>query len=266
MNMEKTLVWAHRGASGYAPENTMPAFEKAIEMGADGIELDVQLTKDGELVVIHDETIERTSNGKGWIKDSSYAELSRYNYNRTCPEYEKVHIPTLEEVYALIKPTDLTINVELKTGEVFYSELEDRVLNLSARMGVEEKVLYSSFNHYTVQKIKELNPQAQTGLLYSDGIINPVSYGKYVAGVDAMHPALYNLQYPGYLKDCRKQGLKVHVWTVNDELDMRMVCEAQVDAMITNYPDMGKKIAEEYCDGKLMPELVRAIRERGQAG
>lgn len=87
-----------------------------------------------------------------------------------------------------------------------------------------------------------------------------------MAGVDAMHPALYNLQYPGYLKDCRKQGLKVHVWTVNDELDMRMVCEAQVDAMITNYPDMGKKIAEEYCDGKLMPELVRAIQERGQAG
>lgn len=261
--MEKTLVWGHRGASGYAPENTIPAFEKAVEMGADGIELDVQLTKDGELVVIHDETIDRTSDGSGWVKDLSYAKLSKYNYNRIHPEYERVQIPTLEEVYELIKPTNLTINVELKTGEIFYPELEERVLDLTARMGMEKRVIYSSFNHYTVQKIKELNPEAQTGMLYSDGIINPVSYGAYVVGVNAMHPALYNLQYDGYMKDCKKHNLRVHVWTVNEEQDMRSVCEKQVDAMITNYPDLGKKIAAEYSNGKLMPELVRAMRDKG---
>lgn len=262
--MEKTLVWAHRGASGYAPENTMPAFEKAIEMGADGIELDVQLTKDGELVVIHDETIDRTSDGHGWVKDLSYANLLKYNYNRTHPEYGTVQIPTLEEVYALVKPTNLTINVELKTGEIFYPELEGRVLDLTARMGMEERIWYSSFNHYTVQKIKELNPQAKTGMLYCDGIISPVSYGKYVVGADALHPALYNLQYPGYMKDCRKHQLKVHVWTVNEEQHMRSVCEQQVDAMITNYPDLGKRIAGEYCDGTLMPELVQVMKDRGK--
>lgn len=75
MDQEKTKVWAHRGASGYAPENTLDAFRKAVEMGADGIELDVQMTKDGELVVIHDETIDRVSNGKGWVKDYTYEEL-----------------------------------------------------------------------------------------------------------------------------------------------------------------------------------------------
>ena len=81
--MEQTLVWAHRGASGYAPENTMAAFEKAVEMEADGIELDVQMTKDGEPVVIHDETIGRVSDGTGWVKDFSYTKLVKYNFNRT---------------------------------------------------------------------------------------------------------------------------------------------------------------------------------------
>lgn len=262
--MERTLVWAHRGASGYAPENTMPAFEKAVKMGADGIELDVQLTKDGELVVIHDETIDRTSNGSGWVKDLTYAKLARYNYNKLHPEYANAKIPTLEEVYALVKPTGLTVNVELKTSEIFYPELEERVLDLAARMGVEKQVIYSSFNHYSIQKIKELDSEAKTGMLYSDGIINPVSYASYVVGADAMHPALYNLQFPGYMRDCRKHGKKVHVWTVNNEQDMRKVCEMRVDAMMTNYPDLGKQIAMEYCNGELEPELVRVLKEHAQ--
>ena len=157
--MERTLVWGHRGASGYAPENTMAAFEKAVELGADGIELDVQLTKDGELVVIHDETIDRVSDGSGWVKDYTYAKLIKHNFNRTHPEYEHAQIPTLEEVYALIKPTDLTINVEIKTGVVFYPEIEARVLDLTERMGLMERVIFSSFNHYTIQK----NQRDQSG-------------------------------------------------------------------------------------------------------
>ena len=110
MDQEKTKVWAHRGASGYAPENTLDAFQKAVEMGADGIELDVQMTKDSELVVIHDETIDRVSNGKGWVKDYTYEELKKINFNKTHLEYTKEEIPTLEQVYRLIKPTNLTIN------------------------------------------------------------------------------------------------------------------------------------------------------------
>ena len=94
MDQEKTKVWAHRGASGYAPENTLDAFRKAVEMGADGIELDVQMTKDGELVVIHDETIDRVSNGKGWVKDYTYEELKKFNFNKTHQEYTKEEIPT----------------------------------------------------------------------------------------------------------------------------------------------------------------------------
>ena len=176
MDQEKTKVWAHRGASGYAPENTLDAFQKAVEMGADGIELDVQMTKDGELVVIHDETINRVSNGKGWVKDYTYEELKKFNFNKTHLEYTKEEIPTLEQVYLLIKPTNLTINVEIKTGIVFYPGIEERVLELTERLGMKERVIYSSFNHYTIRKIKELDPQAKTGMLYEDGIIDAVDY------------------------------------------------------------------------------------------
>ena len=208
MDQEKTKVWAHRGASGYAPENTLDAFQKAVEMGADGIELDVQMTKDGELVVIHDETIDRVSNGKGWVKDYTYEELKKFNFNKTHLEYTKEEIPTLEQVYLLIKPTNLTINVEIKTGIVFYPGIEGRVLELTERLGMKERVIYSSFNHYTIRKIKESDSQAKTG---------------------------------------------------NEEKDMRMLCEAGVDAMITNYPDIAKKIRDEYRFGELQPELVQRI-------
>ena len=145
MDQEKTKVWAHRGASGYAPENTLDAFRKAVEMGADGIELDVQMTKDGELVVIHDETIDRVSNGKGWVKDYTYEELKKFNFNKTHLEYTKEEIPTLEQVYLLIKPTNLTINVEIKTGIAshIYNEKHKK-----ARKRVKK------YNHNLIQLLK----------------------------------------------------------------------------------------------------------------
>lgn len=259
MDQEKTKVWAHRGASGYAPENTLDAFRKAVEMGADGIELDVQMTKDGELVVIHDETIDRVSNGKGWVKDYTYEELKKFNFNKTHLEYTKEEIPTLEQVYLLIKSTNLTINVEIKTGIVFYPGIEERVLELTERLGMKERVIYSSFNHYTIRKIKELDPQAKTGMLYEDGIIDAVDYACDVVKADALHPAGYNVFYSGFLERCRERKRLLHVWTINEEKHMRMLCEAGVDALITNYPDIAKKIRDEYRFGELQPELVQRI-------
>ena len=241
------------------PETTLDAFRKAVEMGADGIELDVQMTKDGELVVIHDETIDRVSNGKGWVKDYTYEELKKFNFNKTHLEYTKEEIPTLEQVYLLIKPTNLTINVEIKTGIVFYPGIEGRVLELTERLGMKERVIYSSFNHYTIRKIKESDPQAKTGMLYEDGIIDAVDYACDVVKADALHPAGYNVLYPGFLDKCRERNRQLHVWTINEEKDMRMLCEAGVDAMITNYPDIAKKIRDEYRFGELQPELVQRI-------
>lgn len=237
----KPLVWAHRGASGYAPENTLAAFQKAVDLDADGVELDIQLTKDDQIVVIHDETIDRTSDGKGWVKDYTLEELRAFNYNRTKPEYKHADIPTMREVFELLKPTGLFINIEIKTGVVFYEKIEEKILALTKEMGMEDRVCYSSFNHYTVTRIHELKPDAEVGFLYADGPIDMPSYGV-KHGVNALHPALYNLQYDGFVKECKEKGLKLNVWTVNERPYMEMRCQYGVDAIITNYPDIAKEV------------------------
>ena len=237
----KPLVWAHRGASGYAPENTLAAFQKAVDLGADGVELDIQLTKDDQIVVIHDEMIDRTSGGKGWVKDYTLEELRAFNYNRTKPEYKHADIPTMREVFELLKPTGLFINIEIKTGVVFYEKIEEKILALAKEMGMEDRVCYSSFNHYTVTRIHELKPDAEVGFLYADGPIDMPSYGV-KHGVNALHPALYNLQYDGFVKECKEKGLKLNVWTVNERPYMEMCCQYGVDAIITNYPDIAKEV------------------------
>ena len=238
---DKPLVWAHRGASAYAPENTLEAFQMAIDMGADGIELDVQLTKDGEMVVIHDEWIDRTCEGTGWVKDYTLEELRRFNFNKTCPKYEHADIPTLRQVYELVKPTSLTINVELKTGIVFYPDLEKRVLELTKEFGMEDRVLYSSFNHRSCVKLHELEPEAYVGFLCMDGPIDMAAYVSKFGG-NAIHPALYNLQYPDYMKDAIAYGLDVNSWTINEPEHMMMACKLGINAIITNHPDRAKEI------------------------
>jgi glycerophosphoryl diester phosphodiesterase len=241
-----TLVWAHRGASAYAPENTLLAFSLAAEQGADGVELDVQLTRDGVLVVTHDEIIDRVSDREGWVKDYTYEELLDMNFNAGKKKFGKVQIPTLKEVYELLKPSGLTVNVEIKSGVVFYPEIEEKTLEITKECGMEDRVIYSSFNHYTVRKLKEIDPTVKTGLLYADGIYDVVGYAKEKIGCNALHPALYNVQYPDYMKKTAEAGLDVNVWTVNEEKYMEMCCQYGVNSMITNFPDKALKVRESF--------------------
>lgn len=238
-----TQVWGHRGASGYAPENTLDAFALALEQGADGIELDVQLTKDGEPVVIHDERVDRTGSGIGFVKDQTLAELKKMEFNRTIPGYKSVRIPTLKEVYELFQNKQKKINVEIKTGIFFYQGIEDKVLELTAAMGMEDRVIYSSFNHQTMVNLKKMNPQAVCGLLYADGYLNMDRYCQEL-GMDALHPALYNLQYEGFREACRQKKIPLHVWTVNEPEHIRLMYDMQVEAVITNYPDRALKLRQ----------------------
>ena len=242
----KPLIWAHRGASAYAPENTLASFEEAVRQCADGIELDIQQTRDNRLVVIHDETLERTSTGTGWVKDYTLPQLRSFNYSyaKKFPDAPHADIPLMEEVFELIAPTSLTINIELKTGVVFYPDIERKILEMTAHYGMEDRVIYSSFNHYTIQKIHLMDPQTKVGLLYSDGYIDMPAYGRKL-GVDALHPAIYNLQYPDYMKQCAAAGLDVNVWTVNKKEYMKMCVQMGVHAIITNYPDKARKIVRE---------------------
>lgn len=237
----ETKIWAHRGASAYAPENSMEAFKLAIEMHADGIELDVQFTKDRQLVVIHDETIDRVSNGYGKVVDYSLEELRRFDFNNGFSEYKDIKIPTLKEVLELVKQTNMILNIELKTGVNFYEGIERRVIELVECEGMSDRVIYSSFNHESVIRVKSINSSAKTGFLYCDGIYDVASYAK-ENQIDAIHPSVNNMQYPQLVEECKEGNIKIHVWTVNSVDDMRRMCELGVDAIITNYPDQAYEV------------------------
>ncbi len=180
-------VYAHRGASGYAPENTLRAFAVAADMGADGVELDVQRTRDGVLVVFHDETVDRVTHGHGRIADMTLAELRQLRVDRPFPEITDEVIPTLEEVYTLLHDRGLRCNAELKNSVLPYPGLEEEAIAMAEKTGMADKLLYSSFNHYSMCRIKALNPAMPCGLLYNATLVKPWDYAAGL-GVDALHP------------------------------------------------------------------------------
>ncbi len=227
-------VWGHRGAYHYAPENTIYSFEKSIELGADGIEFDVQLTKDGQVVVVHDEKIDRVSDGTGYVKGYTLAELKKFNFNkRGISEPKFMEIPTLDEVLQLFKSTGLLLNIELKTGIIYYDGIERKTIDIVNKYGLSDRVLYSSFNHYSVKKAKEYESAAKTALLCGGGIIVTGEQCEKV-GAYALHPSVQQMQYPGLIEDCHKRGVKVHVWTVDHGDDFAFAREHAVDAVIVN--------------------------------
>lgn len=232
-----TEIFAHRGASGYAPENTLEAFRLAMEQGADGIELDVHLTKDGEVVVIHDETINRTGNGQGNVRDYTLEELKKFSFHNRMEKYKGVQIPTLKEVLDLVKNSKMKVNIELKTGIYWYEGIEEKTMEIVKSRKMEDRIIYSSFNHYSVQKILEQDIHAETAYLFSDVPLSMEKYAKQT-GVKGLHPAVYHLKMADFLETYLKSGLKVRVWTVNNKEDMKMFMDAGVDAVITNYPDI----------------------------
>ncbi len=242
--MKRVKIFAHRGASAYAPENTLEAFQLAMNQGADGIELDVQLTKDGELVVIHDETIDRVSDGKGAVRDYTLEELKKISVSNHFEQYPDVKIPTLREVLELVKPGTMEINIELKTGIFWYPEIERKVLELVKEEGMEDRIIYSSFNHYSVQKIKELSPEAETAYLIGDVMLDVAAYTKNT-GIKGLHPALFHVKMADFLKEYKESGIALRVWTVNEKDQIRWLIDEGVDAVITNYPDRGLEARDE---------------------
>ena len=243
-------IFAHRGASGYAPENTLEAFELAVRMGADGVELDVHMTKDGELVVAHDEALSRVSNGLGFIRDMTTAELKRLRFNKTHPEHPDATIPTLREVYELLKPTGLEINTELKTSRIRYAHIEEKCVQLAAETGMVDRVLYSSFNSASLLLIKRMEPSARVGLLRppvgklnNRKVVDPWNLA-HLVGIDAIHPHFSELLLYREAEKAHARGMAVNVWTVNDEAVIRQSLEAGADILIGDYPDRMLKIRE----------------------
>jgi glycerophosphoryl diester phosphodiesterase len=234
----KTIINAHRGASAYRPENTLESFSLAVEQGADCIELDVHLSKDGEIVVAHDARLERVSNGTGYINDCKLADLKELDFSKTHPGSGLHRIPTLAEVFSLIKPTVLSINIELKTTERLYPELPEKLIALANEYSIEDRIIYSSFNHYSLLQLKQIEPSVKTGLLYELGMVDPWVYANYVHAY-AIHPYYYVIAaLPETVARCHENGIMVNVWTVDDPEAIKQMLQCGVDGILTNKPDV----------------------------
>lgn len=248
--MKKPMLLAHRGFSGDYPENSPLAFRKAVECTrADGFESDVHITKDGKLVIFHDATLERTSNGTGYLKDYTYDELITLDIGAwKSPDCAGEHMWTFDELLDFCDETKMLLNLELKNYEVFYDGLEQRVIDAIRAHKMQDRVFVSSFNHISMQLFKQLDGDIETGLLYDKPLLD---IGAYIArsSADNMHPRYMLLQYqPELVGLYHERGMKVNTWTVNDEENMRDMIARGVDCIISNHPDVLCRVADELCE------------------
>lgn len=234
-------IIAHRGASLICPENTLAAFAAAMEQGADGIELDVQMTSDGELVVLHDETLDRTTTGKGFLQYHTAAEILSLDAGSWfSAAYHKEKIPLLREVLEMARGRGILLNIELKNAYVPYTGMEEKLVVLLEEYP-EQEVVVSSFNHYSLRLIKQLKPNLACGVLYMAGFLEPWLYATRW-GFEALHPIYLNI-IPELVTGCRRAGIKLYPWTVDDRETLTKLATAGVDGIITNAPGLLARIS-----------------------
>ena len=240
----KPQVIAHRGASGYAPETTLEAYRLALQMGVDGIEMDVHRLRDGVIVAIHDPDVKRTTNGKGRISDLTLTELKSLDagswFNdafpeKARPEYVGLKVPTLQEIIDLIRESSVGLYVEIKNPERYPPDLESSLLSIICENKLGSRTRFLSFSAQSVSKIKALNPSIQTALLISDSGKNPVQAALQVSADELA--IRHDLVTPAIADIAHKNNLSVSAWTVNREADLQRMIRLGADCIITNYPD-----------------------------
>lgn len=233
------LVLAHRGASYDAPENTVPAFKLARQMGADGVELDTMLTRDGVPVVIHDHTLEKTTSGTGLVRDHDLRAIkhldagSHYDFT-----FKGESVPTLDEAFDACGP-EMVINVELKTMSLRTDGLEQAVYNVIKRHNAMSRVVVSSFNPMSLRRFRRMAPNVPIGYLYAPGEPLYLRFGWFMLGFthEARHPH-HSLIDAQFMTWARSMNFRVHTWTVDEPERIRQLRDLGVDAVITNRPDV----------------------------
>ena len=238
--MQDYKILAHRGASAYAPENTMAAFELAVEQKADGFEIDIYFTKDKQLAVIHDPSIDRTSDGNGFVSQYTMEELKIFNFNKGFEsKYPVARIPFLGEVLELVKKHDLILNIEVKDFTVdpkMSTGLSEAAAQLVKSHGLTENVIFSSFNHHLMVRLKDAYPEMKTGLLYFENLYRAEQYAL-SAKADALHPLFISVNAQ-MLEDAHTAGIQVNPYTIDDPLLMKLFRKYGVDSIITDCPDV----------------------------
>lgn len=246
----KTAIISHRGANFFAPQNTLPAFEKSLEIGVDGFETDVHLTKDGVPVLCHNYTVNATSNQKGNITDYTYDELLSFDFGEYfSPAYKGTKMPTVEDFLTLVSASDIKIlNIELKSPkEKTERSIVRKTINLVRDFSLMDRLLISSFNPELLTEAKRYAPECKTGLLYSPNHLiawkisrNPVAYALNI-GADALHPHQIYVNEK-YVEAAHKNNLAVNPWTVDTPKDIEKMLACNVDGIITNHPDLVKHL------------------------
>jgi glycerophosphoryl diester phosphodiesterase len=242
------LTLGHRGASAEAPENTLAAFGQALAQGADGFELDVTLTADGVPVVIHDDTLDRTTNGRGPVGRQTLAEIKALDAGypeRFGPKFLNERVPSLAEVLAAFGQQAL-INIELKHDRSPGRVLAARVVALVHDYGLSRRVILSSFQFSNLRRVRALDATLPIGLLYVSALGGARLVRWLTAGLrpEAHHPGHYTLRTDA-VEWFHGHGLRVNAWTVNDEPELRRLMAAGVDGLITDHPGRAVSIRAE---------------------
>jgi glycerophosphoryl diester phosphodiesterase len=235
-------VLAHRGASAYAPENTLAAFRLAIEQRADWLELDVQQTKDGQLVVFHDLRMERTTNGRGALRDLTLDEVRQLDAGSWYgSQFAGEKVPTFEEVVALAREQNVRIFPEVKDPRL-YPGIEERVAAVISAHGYEDSTIIQSFDMASLERLRQLNPRLKLAALYT--AVTPLR-GDPPAGVSVIGPPWEVVtQDPSLVRDAHASGRQVVVWSVEGAAAVRPLLEARVDGIITSRPDVVRAMLE----------------------
>lgn len=235
-------ILGHRGASNLAPQNTMAAFKKGVELGVDGFETDVHLTKDGEIVICHNYDICETSDGEGLIADMTLEELRKYDFGSYfSEEFKGERIPTLDEFLEVSKGLK-TVNLEIKEPAE-KNDLVQKTIDRVRAFKMEKQVIMSSFSIELMEESKKIAPEIKTGFLYDmrsplfhELSADPVAFCK-KHNLDALHPLVF-LVDEEFVGKCRDAGIDVNVWTVNDKEGIELLNEMGVNAVMTDVPEL----------------------------
>ncbi|WP_053348763.1 glycerophosphodiester phosphodiesterase [Peribacillus butanolivorans] len=243
--MKNIQIFAHRGSKGTHPENTMAAFKEAARIGAEGIEFDVHLSSDGEMIVIHDETLDRTTSLLGYVKDCSAQKLKTADAgSKFSKEFLGERIPFLMEVFDWARGNSLLMNIEIKTDKLAYEGIEQKIIDLIRKYRMEDRVILSSFNHQSIEKVKMLAPELERALLF-EGIpenFEEILHDKKESG---FHPDKNSLT-PAISEKAKKLGYKIRPWVANNKADIIRLAEMDVDVIMTDFPEKAIKILKAW--------------------
>lgn len=241
--MLKTDIIAHRGSSNKTPENTSVSFRQAVRDKADGVEFDVHLTSDKEVVVIHDEKIDRTSNQIGYVKDYTLKELKEFDIGSYFDKkFKDQSILTLKETLEIVKNMDI-INIEIKKGYGINEGIEEKIVEVIQEKDLLEKTVISSFNHESLKIIKDIDSKIRTAAILFARLYKPWEYAKKL-DCEYLH-LYYKLLDKEIVESCHKNNIKINTFTVNNISDMKKLLHINVDGIITDYPLRALKLLKE---------------------